>query len=272
MSQSQMSRRWFITINNYTDKDIEELRSIECRYLVAASEIAPTTGTPHVHALIVFEGNKRFSGVKRLLPRANLEVVKGTFEQAYQYVTKDGNILFEDGSKPTGTRKECAFKDLVQACKEGKADKECLMYCMYEKYLQKFEPKENTIYQGELKCKNAWIWGPPGTGKSKLARDYAESRGYRIYEKLANKWWDNYDGEEVVLLEDLDPKVCEALIHHIKLWADRYPFRAEVKGGSRRIVPKFQLIVTSNYPLCSCFPSGPDAEAITRRFDMWEMN
>lgn len=272
MSQSQQSKRWFITINNYTDKDIEELRMLEAKYLVAASEIAPTTGTPHIHALIIFNTNKRFNALKRLIKRGDIEIVKGTFEQAYQYVTKDGNILFEDGKRPGQSAVECKFKDMVQAAKEGTIDKECLMYCRYEKFFDRFEKKDTTCFNGDLKSKNAWIWGPPGTGKSKLARDYAESRGFRVYEKLANKWWDNYDGEEVVLLEDLDPKVCEALIHHIKLWADRYPFRAEIKGGSKRLMPKFQLIVTSNYPLCSCFPSGPDAEAITRRFDQWEMN
>ncbi|AJD07485.1 replication-associated protein [Odonata-associated circular virus-14] len=272
MSQSQQSRRWFITINNYTSADIDALREIECNYIVACTEIAPTTGTPHVHALVIFNTNKRFFAVKRLVARADIEIVKGTFNQAYDYVTKDGRIILEEGDKPKEKHNvECTFKAMVQAAKDGTIDKECLMYCRYEKFFSRFEKREEFCYDGELSCKNAWIYGPPGTGKSRLVREYARSRGYRIYEKLSNKWWDNYDGEEVVLMEDLDPKVCEVLIHHIKLWADRYPFRAEVKGGSKRLLPKFQLIVTSHYSLSECF-TGPDGSAICRRFDEWEMN
>lgn len=272
MSQSQMSRRWFITINNPTASDMDILREIECKFIVVAQEIGHNTHTPHIHALIIFNSNKRFIGVKRLLKRADIEVVKGTFKQAYDYVTKDGNILFEDGEKPSEKQSiECTFKKMVQSCKDGTVDRECLMFCRYEKFFNRFLPKDDYVFDGDLSSKNAWIYGPPGTGKSRLVREYAKSRGYRIYEKLSNKWWDNYDGEEIVLMEDLDPKVCEVLIHHIKLWADRYPFRAEVKGGSQRLLPKFQFIVTSNYSLGECF-NGPDGQAICRRFDEWEMN
>lgn len=272
MSQSHQSKRWFITVNNYTEKDLDQIKELDYKYAVVSSEIAPTTGTPHFHALVIFATNKRFNALKRVITRGDIEVVKGTFQQAYEYTTKDGNILFEDGKKPGVSQLDCTFKAMIQEAKKGTVDKECLMYCRYEKYFQRFEPKEMNTFNGDLKSKNAWIFGPPGTGKSKLVRDYAEARGLRVYEKLANKWWDNYDGEEIVLMEDLDPKVCEALIHHIKLWADRYPFRAEIKGGSTRIVPKFQLIITSNYQLAACFPQGPDLSALRRRFDTWEMD
>lgn len=270
MSQSQsQAKRWLLTINNYTEDDLEQLKSLGTKFIVIAKETAPTTGTPHVHALAIFSGNKRFPTLKRAVPRADLEIVHGTFMQAYKYVTKDGEIYYENGEKPNCSGIGDTFKQMIQDCKNGTVDKECLMFCRYERFFERFLPHEDWSFDGDLKTKNHWIYGPPGTGKSTYVRDYAKKQKKRVYEKLANKWWDNYDGEEIVLIEDIDPKVCELLIHHFKLWADRWPFRAEIKGGSKRILPKFELFVTSNYSIGECF-TGIDGQAICRRFEETE--
>lgn len=263
--QTSKARRWFLTINNYTDDDLEGMKALDYKYLLIAAEVGPKEGTPHVHAMVIFQNEFRFNRLKQLVPRANLEVVRGTFKQAYSYITKDGKILFENGDKPTNPGIGDTFKQMVQDAKAGTIDQECLMYCRYERFFQRFMPKEEWHFDGDLPTKNVWIYGPPGTGKSTFVREFAKSNGYRIYEKLSNKWWDNFDNEEIVLMEDLDPKVCEVLIHHIKLWADRWPFRAEIKGGSVRIMPKFMLFVTSNYSIAECF-QGIDGTAIARRF------
>lgn len=87
-----------------------------------------------------------------------------------------------------------------------------------------------------------WITGPPGSGKSYAART---KFGSSIYEKPQNKWWDAYNCEDVVLLDDFD-KQGEGLSHYIKIWADKYRFNAEIKGGT--IKPVYTtLIVTSNF-------------------------
>lgn len=45
-----------------------------------------------------------------------------------------------------------------------------------------------------------WIYGPPGTGKTHRAR----TRYGKVYLKPQNKWWDGYQGEETVVIDDLD--------------------------------------------------------------------
>ena len=51
-----------------------------------------------------------------------------------------------------------------------------------------------------------WLWGPPNTGKSYKARDISEKQfGETPFIKDCNKWWDGYDGEKVVVLDDVDP-------------------------------------------------------------------
>jgi len=85
-----------------------------------------------------------------------------------------------------------------------------------------------------------WHYGATGLGKSRGVREkYPEA-----YIKANNIWWDGYDGQPVVIVEDIGPKLINA--HHIKLWCDHYAFAAESKGGSVKIRPKL-VIFTSNY-------------------------
>jgi len=82
-------------------------------------------------------------------------------------------------------------------------------------------------------------------------------------------WWDGYQDEEHVILDDFD---TGNLGHHLKIWADRYSFLAEVKGGTLHIRPK-TIVITSNYS-----PEDPKFEwdsqmtdAIKRRFKIIKM-
>lgn len=107
-----------------------------------------------------------------------------------------------------------------------------------------------------------WWVGPTGTGKSRTLWELYPDH----YGKALNKWWDGYTNEEVVAIEELNPESSKYLAHHIKIWGDRYPFSAEIKGGTlRRIRPK-KVIVLSNYTIDECFPMSQDAEPIKRRF------
>lgn len=74
--------------------------------------------------------------------------------------------------------------------------------------------------------RGVWIYGPPGTGKTHWAREQDPN----YYPKLANKWWDGYNGHTTIILEDLGISVGRALKDFLKIWLDRWHFTAEVKG------------------------------------------
>lgn len=106
-----------------------------------------------------------------------------------------------------------------------------------------------------------WYHGPSGSGKSSTARQTYPG----LYDKLLNKWWDNYDQEDVVLLDDLDHFHAPQMGSALKRYADHYPFRAEVKNSSMLIRPKL-IVVTSQHTIEELWPDVELQTALLRRF------
>lgn len=88
-----------------------------------------------------------------------------------------------------------------------------------------------------------WLCGPAGCGKTTIAT----TKFGNYYIKDKSKWWDGYSGEETVVADDVDV-TWKDLIPYFKWWADKHPFKGEVKGGMVELRPK-RFVVTSNKTL-----------------------
>lgn len=87
-----------------------------------------------------------------------------------------------------------------------------------------------------------------------------------FYLKMNNKWWESYEGQDVVLIEDVG-MTHTWMGDFLKIWADRYGFRAEIKNDSTVLRPK-KIVVTSNYTPAELWPDKNVHDPILRRFKL----
>ena len=237
------SRNFCFTTNNYVDTTFED--TLDCVYIIYGKEVA-STGTPHLQGFVSFKNAKSLKAVIKLMTPRHVEDAV-TITSAIEYCKKDGDFT-ERGVKPKtakekGDSEKRRWKDAFIAASEGRDDD--IPYDIRFKHdLAIKRIRSNHLRQqvlSDTEDRHLWYYGASGTGKSRKARtDHPNA-----YLKMCNKWWDGYDHEDVVIIEDFDQR-HEKVVHHLKLWADRYPFPAEVKGGCLKIRPRL-VIVTSNY-------------------------
>lgn len=260
--------------NKVPDKKME--------YMVVGEEVGEN-GTPHVQGFVILKVRTRLSAMKKWMPRAHLELMRGNSEQAAEYCKKDGNFMeygvfeFVDKSGGLGTRsiqgasrggeaKAQLYRDVIALAKKGQFQNIENDYPV--QYWQNYHTMKRIAMDNPHKLDsldrldNEWIYGLPGVGKSRVAR--SENPG--AYIKLHNKWWLGYKFEDVVIYDDLSRNDANWVGDMLKTWADHYPFPAETKGDGMVIRPK-KIIITSNYTPDDLFAHDYDlCEAIKRRF------
>jgi hypothetical protein len=113
--------------------------------------------------------------------------------------------------------------------------------------------------------------GPTGTGKSHRAFD--ELPGAYVWD--GTKWWDNYDGQSDVIVDDFcdetDRKGMVTMNTLLRI-LDKYPCQVQVKGGYRWL-KAVNFIFTSNVEIDEWYPgiSSVRLEALKRRITVHRM-
>lgn len=244
---SSQSKFWVFTLNNYTQEELTLIRSLvetsNVSYVVIGMEIGEQ-GTPHVQGYLELSKRLRGRSVLKLsgMTRCHLETRQGTQEEATRYSKKDG-IFEEYGELSVNDRgRRSDLESLKTDLDSGKSlmeisDTHFATYLRYERSITKYRALRDTSRN--------WLpdvqvfWGKTGTGKTRKV--YEEN--VDIYTHAGDRWFDGYEGQEVVLFDDFDGSVFK-LAYLLKL-LDRYQMRVPVKGGFIQWVPK-KIYITSN--------------------------
>jgi hypothetical protein len=242
-----------------------------CAYCVIGQEVGES-GTPHLQGYIYFGTLKSLPQLRALNPRAHYEMARGTVEENFAYCTKDGNFE-ERGVRPAtqaekGAKGAARIKELWKLAKQGSFESLPPQNIKTWEYIHS---KYRAPPADRCSLTNYWIVGKSGCGKSSACRRWFSPE--QLYWKGMSKWWDGYNHEQAVVLDDMEPTHGKFLSYYVKIWCDHYPFNAEVKGGMIRIRPEV-IIVTSNFTIDEVFAESEPVTraAIRRRFKVLDFD
>lgn len=276
------AKQWFLT---YPKCGLKKLEILEFLRLKLGDEISMVKwivcvekhkdGSPHAHVAMVLSERIRF--VPRFFDitdfsgqvfSGHYEIIKSRWQYAFMYCMKDNDFITNSSVSFSKVKAKNYMNfnskilncDLHELVKSGEIS--IAQFNSYSKAKITFLSTDSDRDK-MIKRRCYWIYGDPGIGKSYLVRKAFSD----LYVKSIGKWWDGYEMQKVVLMEDFDRNTCT--LQELKLWADQYAdINCEIKGGM--CVPVYNvLIITSNYSIDYCFPWKDDSaanEAITRRF------
>lgn len=248
-------------LKNCCDTPIKE-------YVIATE--AHKDGQPHLHAFLRYE--------RKVTWRANLWDIAGhhgnyqqskSREAVIKYCTKEGNFIANIDVQSAKMKKACRNKELIDEDAKKLVDDGTIGLLQLPSLV-----KAKAAYflaQPPFRADDVrgfWVVGPSGSGKTHLARTKAET----YFLKAQNKWWDGYEGQHHVILDDFDEQgLC--LAHYLKIWADKWECTGEIKGGTVSLMHRF-FWITSQYEIGDLWNLPEQQEirdALRRRFRIIRM-
>lgn len=243
------------------------------KFAVYMKEIGDN-GTPHYQGYLELKKPQRMSWMKKANQRIHWEVRRGKRGQAIRYCLKDYiqslDLAREQGEDLRDTvlptvylykydktvddlLKECepktiSLKDRMEEIKalifSGASETEIAdsYFDIWSRYHRSFTryraliTKDRDFPTYYIVCQ-----GATGTGKSK----YAMENYPRAYWKSKNQWWDGYEGQESVILDEFYGWLPWDTLLRL---GDRYPLQTETKGSVVKFCSKWIVITTNSLP------------------------
>lgn len=245
------TKGWFLTYPQ-CDRPKEELKAFletmgMTRCVIACEKHA--SGDSHLHCWVSLKSKKQFSSTLFDFKDAAGNCHHGNYQPArnhlavIKYISKDGDFIhcnMPQNFLKKHTAKEILTTDPAQLVEDNVIHPLKFKLLLENQYLYAIMFGDKYDHTG---VRGTWIYGPPRLGKSYYARDYLTKTYGSYYVKTQDKWFQGYNSEEAILLDDLD---TDCLGHYLKIWLDRYHCKGEVKGSYVQLRHK-EFIITSNY-------------------------
>ncbi len=238
----------------------------QVRYICGQMEKG-ATGNEHFQGYIQLRQSQRRSWLKNHISKtAHFEPQRGTNDQAVTYTKKRQTrvaIWKECGTYAKGSGSRTDIGRLYELAKDKNMSLQAIaeeMPSTYMKYWKAVAHVRNlpalTAPWIRHNLKVTVLYGPPDTAKTTWAYDkfpdlYAVPVG-------KNLWWDNYHGEDTVLMDDFSGQM--RLVDLLRV-LDKFPVMVPIKG-SFVYLQCTNIVITTNVPLSDWYD-------YTQRKDSW---
>ncbi len=229
------SRNWIFTdyslshLQRVWDSDRDGARDI--RYIKYGVETCPKTGRLHHQGWFQLDRPVSLAGAKLLLcvPGAHFEVMRGSCQENEEYVSKDGDVTTFGSFISMGQRVD--VEEIRVLISQGRGDKFIAdanfpLWCRFRQSFAMYRMlvlKEDTAgWRGALEV--VLLEGRTRCGKTRLAFKY----GTYIIGGFQLGWWDGYDGENCIIIDDFADDIP---IQQMLRILDGYQLRLPIKGA-----------------------------------------
>lgn len=235
---------WCATLYNCTTADVERLVKDVVKKAVFQQETCPETRRTHIQGVFSFNHRLRFNQVRDIFKdyQPHIEVCRN-LQRSIDYCSKEASRSGDTIHIGRTRTRDSTIKELIEKGDLKKIRDEHYGYfiryrrTLLDDMVAQFKPTTSEHLRG------IWLFGESGTGKTQFV-----SKLESTYFKAANKWWDGYMGERLIILDDIDHNIWKWGIHYIKRWTDHYAIIGEIKGSHANINHEW-FIVTSNETL-----------------------
>lgn len=199
--------------------------------------------------------------LKKMHATAHWEGMRGTLKQASDYCQKSKTKIcgpFIYGDMPAGQGERTDLQRVYNMVKEKKTDLEmmeategaCAKFEKQIKYMRfvQMEKESDRQIQG---VRVITLYGPTGAGKTHAAINFiANNCDYYVCQAPSHKqskmWFDGYEGQHILLLEDFEGNFCP--FRFLLTLLDKYKMKVEIKGGHVWACWTTIVITTNTHP------------------------
>lgn len=260
----QRSRNWCFTLNNYTVDDLHEIDQWTFAYLVVGREIGDEKKTPHLQGYVEFANAHKGAAVRQGFGgRGHWEPRRGTAPQASDYCKKEGTFMELGVMGRQGRRTD--LNEIGEAIMSGDsiADVAADHPGTYIKFHKGIAALKSVTYSHRTEPPHVtWLWGEAGTGKTRTAVEHSPNS---FYIKDGTQWWDGYNQEDVIVIDDFEP--CKWPYRDFLRLLDRYPYQGQVKGGYVAVNSP-HIFITCEHPPTSYWTGNELAQVARRITDL----
>ncbi len=286
MPPNPSSRNWCFTLNNWTEADILALAAFSdlpaVVFMAFQKEIAPTTQTPHLQGLVVFQNARILAGLtRRQLPftRCRMSMMTRSIQTNLAYCTKDESRVPETTpylfGTPPGQGRRTDMETMHLFLRDTHPmptvpqmwEENFQLMLMYRRGLLAYRSNLVPVRRTPTIVTTYWS-STTGNGKTTRAFHEAGPGAYTVHPGVKSKtsqqrlWVDNYGGEENVVIDDYDGFIAWPIFLQV---IDCHPLTLETKGGTTNWCPKRIWITSNSNPFTDWYTREDGIAPLVRR-------